>query len=95
MRKTYLIAAVWLSLLLLAACSDGAGSGSGGKLADTGLSAAPAEDSVIRVPGSTGQPQSSSQPYLGRVYKVVVDPGHGGEDPGQSPSADGWRRISI
>ncbi|WP_339218511.1 N-acetylmuramoyl-L-alanine amidase [Paenibacillus sp. FSL H8-0332] len=82
MRKMYLIAAVWLSLLLLAACSDGAGKGSGGKIADAGLSAAPAEDSAIRVPRSTGQPQSSSQPYLGRVYKVVVDPGHGGEDPG-------------
>ncbi|WP_342478404.1 N-acetylmuramoyl-L-alanine amidase [Paenibacillus sp. FSL H7-0350] len=82
MRKMYLIAAVWLSLLLLAACSDGAGKGSGGKIADTGLSAAPAEDSAIRVPRSTSQPQSSSQPYLGRVYKVVVDPGHGGDDPG-------------
>ncbi|MEK4005929.1 N-acetylmuramoyl-L-alanine amidase family protein [Paenibacillus sp. FSL H3-0333] len=83
MRKMYLIAAIWLSLLLLAACSDGTGSGSGGRIADTSLSAGPAEDAVLHVHAArSDQPQSSSQPYLGKVYKVVVDPGHGGEDPG-------------
>ncbi|WP_339310266.1 N-acetylmuramoyl-L-alanine amidase [Paenibacillus sp. FSL M7-0896] len=83
MRKMYLIAAIWFSLLLLAACSNGTGSGSGGRIADTSLSAGPAEDAALHVHAArSDQPQSSSQPYLGKVYKVVVDPGHGGEDPG-------------
>lgn len=84
MRKRYLIAAAWLTLLLLAACSNGADSGSGGNIASTSLSAGPAEDTALHAPSarSGGQPQRSSQPYQGKVYKVVVDPGHGGEDPG-------------
>ena len=83
MRKIYLLAAAWLTLLLLAACSNGADSGSGGNIASTSLSAGPAEDAALHAPSArSGQPQRSSQPYQGKVYKVVVDPGHGGEDPG-------------
>ncbi|ETT34179.1 N-acetylmuramoyl-L-alanine amidase [Paenibacillus sp. FSL P4-0338] len=83
MRKMYLIAAAWLTLLILAACSNGADSGSGGKIAGTSLSEGPAEEAALPAPAArSDQPQSSSQPYLGKVYKVVVDPGHGGDDPG-------------
>lgn len=42
MKKMYIIAAAWLSLLLLAACSDGVSNGSGGNSADSSLAAAPA-----------------------------------------------------
>jgi N-acetylmuramoyl-L-alanine amidase len=83
MRKMYIVAAVWLSLLLLAACSDGASNGStGGTRADTLLSAAPAEKPAIHEPSSTSEPGSSEPIYSGPVYTVVIDPGHGGEDPG-------------
>ncbi|AIQ59345.1 N-acetylmuramoyl-L-alanine amidase family protein [Paenibacillus borealis] len=84
MRKMYIIAAAWLCLLMLAACSDGVSNGSGGDSADSSLAAAPAagKPEAIHEPGSTSGPASSDPVYSGPVYKVVIDPGHGGEDPG-------------
>lgn len=83
MRKMYIIAAAWLSLLLLAACSDGVSNGSGGNSADSSLAAAPAAGNrAIHEPDGTSGPGSSDPVYSGPVYKVVIDPGHGGEDPG-------------
>lgn len=82
MRKMYIIAAAWLSLWLLAACSDGVRNGSGGNSADTSLGPVRAESAAIREPGSTSTPVNSGPVYTGKVYKVVIDPGHGGEDPG-------------
>lgn len=81
MRKIYIIAAAWLSMLLVG-CSNGNSTGTGGKIADAGLSAAPPGNPAIHEPSSTGNTVNSVPEYSGPVYKVVIDPGHGGEDSG-------------
>jgi N-acetylmuramoyl-L-alanine amidase len=81
MRKRFIIAAVWFSVLLLAACGDGSQYGSGGNSADTSLGAITAEDIALDEPSRSGETGNSSH-TSGPVYKVVIDPGHGGEDSG-------------
>ncbi|WNS44669.1 N-acetylmuramoyl-L-alanine amidase [Paenibacillus sp. MMS20-IR301] len=86
MWKRHKLTAGLLSLLVLlpfAACSSGSSNDSGGNSAEPKLSiaAAPAADSVAREPDRASE-AADSKATSGTIYKVVIDPGHGGEDPG-------------